>query len=321
MLYPMTESADSKRTVPRHPISVVTERTGLSQDLLRVWERRYRAVAPTRGPGGQRLYSDADIDRLALLHAATRAGRSISSVAGLADEALAELVDEDAAARERREAAAGGSGEKRDLVGEALFLARALDSAALDDTLRRAVAVMGVATFMESVAAPLLRRVGNEWHAGRLSIAHEHMVSSMLHDIVAERMRAFGRREGAPVLIVGTLAGERHAIGAVLAGAAAAVEGWNVVHLGADVPATAIAEAARSAGAHVVAVSIVYVEDRDALLEELRALRTALPATVTLVAGGGGAAGIADELSAIGVRVETSVSGLLGELRRAEAAA
>jgi DNA-binding transcriptional MerR regulator/methylmalonyl-CoA mutase cobalamin-binding subunit len=317
----MTETAEARRTTPRHPIAVVTQRTGLSQDLLRVWERRYRAVAPARGPGGQRLYSDADIERLALLHAATLAGRSISRVAGLADQALAELVDEDVEARERRSALPDGSGEKRDLVGEALFLARALDAAALDDTLRRAIAVMGVSAFIESVAAPLLRRVGSEWHAGRLSMAHEHMVSSLLHDIVAERMRAFGRRADAPRMVVATLAGERHAIGAVLAGAAAAVEGWNVLHLGADLPAAAIAEAARSADARVVAVSIVFVEDREALLEELRALRTTLPATVTLVAGGGGAAGIAGELSAIGVRVETSVNGLLGELRRVEAAA
>jgi DNA-binding transcriptional MerR regulator/methylmalonyl-CoA mutase cobalamin-binding subunit len=314
----MIETADSRRATPRHPIAVVAERTGLSQDLLRVWERRYRAVAPTRGPGGQRLYSDADIERLALLHAATRGGRSISRVAGLADEALAELVEEDTAARDRRAAAPAASGEKRDLVGEALFLARALDSAALDDTLRRAAAVMGVSAFIESVAAPLLRRVGNEWHAGRLSMAHEHMVSSLLHDLVAERMRAFGKREGAPLLVIGTLAGERHAIGAVLAGAAAAVEGWNVLHLGADLPAAAIADAARAAGARVVAVSIVYVEDRDALLEEVRTLRATLPPTVGLVAGGAGATGIAGELSAIGVRVESSMSGLLGELHRAD---
>jgi DNA-binding transcriptional MerR regulator/methylmalonyl-CoA mutase cobalamin-binding subunit len=316
----MIETADIRKT-PRHPIAVVAERTGLSQDLLRVWERRYGAVAPTRSPGGQRLYSDADIERLGLLHAATRAGRSISRVAGLADDALAELVEEDLAARERQTAAPRDVGEKRDLVGEALFLARSLDSVALDDTLRRAAAVMGVAVFIESVAAPLLRRIGNEWHAGRLSMAHEHMVSSLLHDIVAERMRAFGRREGAPVLVVGTLAGERHAIGAVLAGAAAAVEGWKVIQLGADLPARALADAARSAGARVVAVSIVYVQDRDAVLAQLRALRAALPDAVSVVAGGGGAAVIAGELAALGVRVATSMDGLLGELRRLEEAA
>src|SRR6188768_2569345 len=112
----MNETAAGRAT-PRHPIAVVAERTGLSQDLLRVWERRYQAVIPTRGPGGQRLYSDADIERLALLHAATRAGRSISRVANLSDATLAELVDEDLAARERIATLPDGSGEKRDLVG------------------------------------------------------------------------------------------------------------------------------------------------------------------------------------------------------------
>src|SRR6476661_3084343 len=86
----------------RHPIAVVAERTGLSQDVLRVWERRYGVVTPKRGPGGQRLYSDADVERLALLHAATRAGRGIGQVAGLTTHAIAALVDEDSAARERR---------------------------------------------------------------------------------------------------------------------------------------------------------------------------------------------------------------------------
>ena len=42
-----------------HPVRVVTQRTGLSPDLLRAWERRYRIVEPRRSAGGQRLYSDA----------------------------------------------------------------------------------------------------------------------------------------------------------------------------------------------------------------------------------------------------------------------
>ncbi|MEO9019251.1 MAG: MerR family transcriptional regulator, partial [Gemmatimonadaceae bacterium] len=90
---------------PRHPISVVSARTGLSHDILRVWERRYAAVLPSRRTGGQRLYTDSDVERLSILHAATQGGRSISSVAGLSTEALTALVGEDIAARERLSAA------------------------------------------------------------------------------------------------------------------------------------------------------------------------------------------------------------------------
>src|SRR5579862_6510920 len=95
----------------RHPMRVVTRRTGLSADLLRAWERRYDVVTPTRSDGGRRLYSDPDIERLRLLYRATLAGRGIGQVAELSTTALAALVRQDAIAdvppgNERRHAPA-----------------------------------------------------------------------------------------------------------------------------------------------------------------------------------------------------------------------
>jgi len=308
-------TADSPRT-PRHPIAVVAERTGLSQDVLRVWERRYGVVTPKRGPGGQRLYSDADVERLTLLHAATGAGRGISQIAGLSTHALTALVDEDIAARERRAPPAVTTPDSAHVVSVALELARALDGAPLNELLRRAAARMGISAFLESVAAPLLRRIGDEWHAGRLAPSHEHLVSSVLHDIISETMRSFVPQPGAPGVLVTTPAGDRHSIGAALVGAAAAVEGWKVLYLGADLPAGDIADAARAAGVSVVAVSIVFVEDRDRVLAELRTLRARLPKKVALIAGGSGAGALATELTAMDVTVASSVPGLVAELRR-----
>ena len=80
---------------PRHPIRVVAQRTGLSPATLRAWERRYQVVEPGRSAGGQRLYSDRDVERLRRLHQLTEAGRPISLVASLPDEALEELQAED----------------------------------------------------------------------------------------------------------------------------------------------------------------------------------------------------------------------------------
>ena len=57
----------SQNTEKRHPIRVVARRTGLSRDVLRAWELRFDAVEPWRSAGGQRLYSDQDIERLQLL--------------------------------------------------------------------------------------------------------------------------------------------------------------------------------------------------------------------------------------------------------------
>lgn len=315
----MKAPADAPTRTARHPIAVVSERTGLSQDVLRVWERRYRAVTPKRGPGAQRLYSDADVERLRLLHAATQAGRAISRVARLATPALAALVDEDIAARDERAPAVDASSDAIDIVNAALAHARALDGAALNEIMRRGAARFGVSAFIESIAAPLLRLVGDEWHAGRLLKSQEHLVSSVVHDIIAETMRALVPQRGAPRLLVATPSGDRHVIGAALVGAAAAVEGWDVLYLGADLPAADIVEAARVAGVRVVALSIVYTENRKHVLSELRTLRSKLPATVALIAGGGGAVTLASELAAMDVRVASSIQGLVAELRRGQA--
>ncbi len=301
----------------RHPIAVVAERTGLSQDVLRVWERRYGAVQPDRAPNAQRLYSDADIERLRLLHDATRAGRAIGQVAKLSTEALTALVEEDAAERPQRRPPIA-SAEPGVVVSAALALARALDAGGLDDVLRRAAARLGSSPFLETVAVPLLRLVGDEWHAGRLTPSVEHLVSATLHDIIVETMRAFAGQNGAPTVLVATPAGDRHAIGAALVGAAAAVEGWRVLYLGADLPAEEIVLAARAASVRVVALSVLYMENEQRVLGELRAVRAALPAEVVLLVGGAGVSPLRVELTRLGVLVESSLAGLVTELRRAQ---
>jgi methanogenic corrinoid protein MtbC1/DNA-binding transcriptional MerR regulator len=309
------ETSSPPQRVRRHPIAVVADRTGLSHDVLRVWERRYGAVMPARDASGLRLYSDDDIHRLTLIQAAMRGGRSISRVAKLPNEALAALIDDDSTMRRERAPAKRSAYDPGDVVGASLALARILDASALDEALRRAAVVMGMPAFLEAVAAPLLRRVGDEWHAGTLSPAHEHLVTSSLHDIVMAMMRAFTHRDGAPTVLVTTTAGERHVIGASLVGAAAALEGWNVLYLGANLPAQEIADSARFAGAKLVAVSMVYIEDKEQTLREMRELRERIPAGTMLIAGGAGATALAKELSAMAVRVESSVSGVLAELR------
>lgn len=303
---------------PRHPIAVVEERTGLTQDVLRVWERRYNAVSPGRSTGGQRRYSDADIERLRLLQTLTRGGRSIGQVADRPTAELVRLAREDAAARIPADNSSGSDAaweRAPEFVEQAVAHARALDGIRLDSGIRRALALFGLPVFLEAVATPILRRIGDEWHAGRLTPAQEHLASGALHDLIAESTRGMVADEGSPRLLVATPAGERHAIGASFVGAAAAAEGWQVISLGADLPATDIADAADRTGASVVAVSLLYIDDADSAVGELRALRARLPAGIELIAGGPGAVALADALAGSGIRIGAHLGDLRDVLR------
>ena len=291
-----------------HPIAVAAERTGLSQDVLRIWERRYRAVEPKRDALGQRAYTDADLHRLRLLHGATRAGRSISQVARLSDTQLLKMVTEDAAARSERALISPPTVDTTEIVATALKLTKSLEPGALDGHLRRAIITLGLNGFLERVAVPLLRRIGDEWKAGRLSPALEHFASSTLYDIIVERMRSFTPRSDAPSILVATPAGERHAIGAALVGAHAAVEGWRVIYLGADLPATDIVGAALATDVDVVALSVLYAEDAERAAGEVLAVRSRLPLRIPLFVGGAGAMALKRDLATPGIYVTGNVA-------------
>jgi len=74
--------------VSQFSISAVSQRTGLSPHVIRVWERRYGAVRPERAANGRRTYSEQDINRLSLLSRLVNLGQRIGQVAGLGTNEL-----------------------------------------------------------------------------------------------------------------------------------------------------------------------------------------------------------------------------------------
>ena len=275
-------SDDLPDQVPRHPIRVVAERTGLSPDVLRAWERRHGVVTPARSEGGQRLYSDADIDRLALLAKATQAGRSLGQTAALSAEELRRLVAEDA------ERGASRPTPAAEFLEKAFAAVADLDPERLQTVLRGAVLSLGAPSFLDEVVAPLLRRIGTAWHAGELGIAHEHAASVVVRRMLGWLVEFAAVPDDAPRAVVACLAHERHELGAALATATAAHAGWRVFNLGPDLPAAEIAAAALRQKADVVGVSIVAPGDVAAARSELQALRKDLGPRTLLLAGGGG---------------------------------
>jgi DNA-binding transcriptional MerR regulator len=283
----MTSAAE-----PRHPIAVVADRTGLTQDVLRVWERRYGVVTPARGAGGQRLYSDDDIARLRLLRNATEAGRPISQVADLDETQLETIAAEDIAARALRSRDEAVSTPLAGAVDEAMDHTISMDADALEIALRRASSAYGIPSFLNILVAPFLQRLGDEWNAGRIAPAQEHLATAILQGVMLDLTRSLTTTDNAPRLLTATPPGERHAIGALMAGMVAALEGWRAVFLGADLPAIEIANAASATGARAVGVSIIHVTDRPGIAREMTALRANLPEHVRLFIGGAGAAAI-----------------------------
>ena len=75
-----------------HTIGVVSRQTGIHPETLRVWEKRYSLVVPTRTDTGRRVYSDQDLYRLSLIKQLVDQGYPPSGLASLPVEKLKERL-------------------------------------------------------------------------------------------------------------------------------------------------------------------------------------------------------------------------------------
>ncbi|HET9210312.1 MAG TPA: cobalamin-dependent protein [Thermoanaerobaculia bacterium] len=268
----------------------MARRTGLKPDLIRAWERRYGAVAPGRSETRRRFYSDEDVERLLLLRRVVSSGRGIGQVANLSNPELEALIEAEPAPAAYAQSPPPAP-EEIDEVVEAFLnrcvaAAQRLDGREMEIELDRASVLFSRTHLLERVLVPLMRRIGELWHQGTLRPIHEHMASSVVRSFLGGMSCACHPEISAPHLVVTTPAGQRHELGALLAAATAAGEGWQVTYLGPDLPPEEIAAAALQKGARAVGLSITYPPDDPMLVEDLRRLRRLLGPHTLLIAGG-----------------------------------
>ena len=268
---------------PSIPIGAVAQRTGLSQHVLRIWERRYAAVEPKRSSNGARVYDEADVEKLALLKRATESGYTIGRVAALTTSQLSDLL-KDAPPASPAAAVPGSTAD--DEIARILAAVESMNSARLNDLLMRSLVIRGTERFVMDVLPPLLNQTGDLWENGSICPAHEHLLSASLQRILGWTMSQLSVPIDAPVIVAATPTGQRHEMGALMCGILAASNGWRIEYLGPDLPASDIARAATQTGAIAVALSIVHRTTGDSLPREIQALRNSLDGDVEILIGG-----------------------------------
>ncbi len=308
----------------KHPIQIVARRTGLTADVIRVWERRYEAVSPHRTPTNRRLYSDVDVERLQLLRRATLAGRRIGDVADLPIDELRRLVAEDeSAASEADPAAPAGARhpQARRLVDECLAAVEALDADRLTATLSNASVMLSAPVLLEQLLMPLMDAIGRRWRDGSLRPAHEHLTTSIVRSFLGSLKEVQPHPGPRPDIVVTTPAGQLHELGALTVAVTAALDGWSATYLGPNLPAEELAVAVKLRRSVAVALSVVHPGDDPGLAGELRRLRRLLADDVALIVGGSAAQDYEPVLKEIGALRRPDLASFRAELQALRTAA
>jgi DNA-binding transcriptional MerR regulator/methylmalonyl-CoA mutase cobalamin-binding subunit len=298
-----------------HPIKVVARLTGLSPFVIRIWEQRYAAVKPERTGTNRRLYSDEQVERLKLLREVTQAGHNIGLIAQWPTETLQKQAAESFSTVSRAKGAApDATAAGEGIMEECVAAMKALDAKAFDDALKRGAMACGTMGLLQRVVAPLTQMMGELWIEGSITVAHEHLATSVLRTFLLNAAKPCGEINHSPRLVVATPTGQIHELGALLVGAMATHLDWQIIYLGASLPAAEIAGAARQSRARAVALSLVYPEDDARLEQELTLLRELLPAEVAILTGGRAISAYQEVIQKIGATPISDLSDLAAKL-------
>ena len=240
-------------------IGELSKRAGVSPELLRAWERRYGLLRPARSAGGLRLYSPADVERVALMQQHLAEGMAAAEAAALA---VRDRVEEEAARTALRPAAI------RDELATALD---AFDEPRAQAILDRLLALATVETLLAEVVVPYLQELGERWRRGEASVAQEHFASGVLRGRLLGLARGWGLGRG-PVAVLACLPGEQHDLGLIAFGLALRSQGWRIIYLGPDSPIDTVADACRQLEPSLVVLNAVSRERVRPVLPQLRAL-------------------------------------------------
>lgn len=290
-----------------YKIGTLAKKTGYSPNLLRVWEKRYGFLKPLRGAGGQRLYPEDDLKLLQVISDELEKGRSIGELAQLGRARLLQAAGVPAAiAAVLQSLPATGEQEYGAFVHPIVEAAAAMDLRALIRGLDAAFSRLSPDVVVHKVIAAAMERIGDEWMKGRVTVAGEHMVSSLIEYRLRNLLEASGPRVGAspaqsPV-ICACFPGEEHRIGLLSVAYCLARQGLPVLYLGASLPFAALEVSINQLGAGSVWLSVTSPEIFQSNRRQFLNLLTEYPA-VRFILGGQAVIAEDEQLSTKGCHV------------------
>jgi DNA-binding transcriptional MerR regulator/methylmalonyl-CoA mutase cobalamin-binding subunit len=269
-------------------IAAVERDTGLSKDVLRMWERRYGFPVPERDANGERCYPPEQVERLRLIKRLMDAGHRPGKLIAMPDAELAMLAPRRKTLTRTTDQPLAGELE------ELLTLIKQHDIPGYQQAMQQRLARQGLQGFVQDTVAPLTGQVGDYWEQGRFEVFEEHLFTELTKRLLRQAVAALPAGPRAPRVLLTSVPDEQHVLGLLMVEALFALEGAECIPLGTQMPLLEISRAANAHRADIVALSFSVAFPQRQIPVLLQQLRATLPEGVALWVGGNGIRRLAD---------------------------
>jgi len=263
---------------PLYNLSAVVKETGLKPPTIRAWERRYGMPHPQRTAGGHRQYSQRDIDMLNWLIARQESGMSISHAVKLwrilnnqGDDPLHD-PEPFLTIGAYRATLPQTSTEVTNLRDEWVDACLSFDRLSAEQVLVRAFALFTPEVVCIQLLQAGLSKIGDLWYQGQVTIQQEHFASEMSVQRLEMLIAATPPPTRSERIIVASAEDDFHVFSPLLFTFLLRRRGWDVIYLGANMPAGALEETIAQVKPRMLIVSAQTLSTATSLLDITAAL-------------------------------------------------
>lgn len=251
--------------------------SGIKAHTIRIWEKRYSLIVPSRTETNIRYYCDKDLKRLLNVAILNRQGIRISEIAKLSDEELSERVVN----------MASDSGDAAQNIEQLVIAMVDMDEVKFDRILSRYIMHEGFENAVIRVIFPFFERIGILWQTGTINPAHEHFVSNLFRQklMVAIDNIMVTDNQKAKKFILFLPEGEYHELGLLFYNYLIRKSGQIVYYLGSSVPFNDVLETSKMVNPDYFFTTITSLLTRDETVKYLKNLSKAFPLQKILVTG------------------------------------
>ena len=242
-------------------IQVASQLSGVASATIRAWEKRYNAVIPERADNKHRLYSELDIEKLALLYRLTEIGQSIGKIAHLELEELKQVYAKLMHRPYDELMVVTTHHEKIDydkILSNFYIALSAYKIDIISHELDKAKTLLSPRDLCLNILVPLFHEIGAKVQQGSISIAQEHTLSAIVSFHMGQMIGQHYQKKFVKddLILISTPEGEMHEIG-ILGSALLCVHyGIKFIYMGPSMPAISLAEAANALNCKAILLGV-----------------------------------------------------------------
>ena len=273
-------------------VKAVVKLTGINENTLRGWERRYGAITPERDQDGKRSYSSKEVERIKILWALVKEGHAIGKIANYPTVKLKKLLKTSLSPAAPDLNAT--SLKNQLLLNEMIKALRSFNLESLNQVLQKARFELSSKDIVFNLVRPLMEQVGQLVNEGNLSIAQEHLLSSLLRDFLGNLHQSlapydFSSHGKLKSMILTTREGDIHEFGILMSSILCNLYRFKTYYLGPNMPLDDLVDSALQLKVNTIILGVMQIPKTHEIIsaqDYIRELDRRLPREVTICFGG-----------------------------------